>query len=212
LTAVTIVWLVAIEIVASALGGYLTGRLRTKWVSIHSDEVYFRDTANGFLAWSVSLVLSVTFLVSAAATMVGAARPAHTQEEASSEAMVPHAYFVDRLLRSDKFGAGTAVGGAGSTEAEVSRIVGNALDHDRLTPEDQNYLGRLVAARTGMSTAEAEKQVSETIAAAREADNEMRKEAARLLLWLFLSLLMGALSASYAAILGGRRRDHVIAV
>src|SRR5277367_3315556 len=44
-----IVWLILIEIIASALGGYLTGRLRTKWAVIHSDEVHFRDTANGFL-------------------------------------------------------------------------------------------------------------------------------------------------------------------
>src|ERR1700681_4507323 len=43
-----IVWLILIEIIASALGGYLTGRLRTKWALIHTDEVYSRDTANGF--------------------------------------------------------------------------------------------------------------------------------------------------------------------
>src|SRR5580658_1417393 len=70
-TAAAIVWLVLIEIIASALGGYLTGRLRTKWAVIHTDEVFFRDTANGFLAWAVALVISVTLLASAAATMVG---------------------------------------------------------------------------------------------------------------------------------------------
>src|SRR5580704_3709832 len=69
--AVAIVWLILIEIIASALGGYLTGRLRTKWTLVHTDEVYFRDTANGFLAWAVALVLSITFLASAAASMVG---------------------------------------------------------------------------------------------------------------------------------------------
>jgi hypothetical protein len=66
-----IVWLILIEILASALGGYLAGRLRTKWTVIHTDEVYFRDTASGFLAWSVALVISVTFLASAAVSMVG---------------------------------------------------------------------------------------------------------------------------------------------
>src|ERR1700687_1424201 len=66
-----IIWLILIEVVASALGGYLTGRLRSKWALIHTDEVYFRDTANGFLAWAVALVISVTFLTSAAASMVG---------------------------------------------------------------------------------------------------------------------------------------------
>src|SRR5581483_6277376 len=45
-----VIWLVFMELIASAFGGYLTGRLRTKCTSIHNDEVYFRDTANGFLA------------------------------------------------------------------------------------------------------------------------------------------------------------------
>ena len=65
-----IIWLILMQIIASALGGYLTGRLRTRWALIHTDEVYFRDTANGFLAWAVALVISVTFLASAAASMV----------------------------------------------------------------------------------------------------------------------------------------------
>ena len=49
-----IVWLIVMEILSSAMGGYLAGRLRTKWASIHSDEVYFRDTAHGFLAWATA--------------------------------------------------------------------------------------------------------------------------------------------------------------
>src|SRR5580658_2022650 len=68
-----IVWLIFIEVIASALGGYLTGRLRTKWTIIHTDEVYFRDTANGFLAWAVALLISVIFLTTAAGFMVGRA-------------------------------------------------------------------------------------------------------------------------------------------
>src|SRR5579859_847741 len=40
-----IVWLVFSEVMAAALGGYLTGRLRVRWVLTHSDEVHFRDTA-----------------------------------------------------------------------------------------------------------------------------------------------------------------------
>jgi hypothetical protein len=46
---VAIIWLIIIQIVGSAMGGYLAGRLRTKWATIHTDEVYFRDTAHGFL-------------------------------------------------------------------------------------------------------------------------------------------------------------------
>src|SRR6202158_5726148 len=67
-----IVWLIFSQIIASAMGGYLAGRLRTKWVNIHSDEVYFRDTAHGFLAWAVGIVITAAFLASAATSIVGA--------------------------------------------------------------------------------------------------------------------------------------------
>jgi len=66
-----IVWLIVSQIIASAMGGYLAGRLRTKWVNIHTDEVYFRDTAHGFLVWAVGLVITAAFLASAATSMVG---------------------------------------------------------------------------------------------------------------------------------------------
>src|ERR1700677_1264753 len=80
-TTVAIAWLILIEVIASALGGYLTGRLRTKWALVHPDEVYFRDTANGFLAWAVALVISVTLLASAAASMAGGIAQTPTSPE-----------------------------------------------------------------------------------------------------------------------------------
>ena len=51
----TIVWLALTQLLASGMGGYLAGRLRTKWVETHTDEVYFRDTAHGFLAWAIAI-------------------------------------------------------------------------------------------------------------------------------------------------------------
>src|SRR5579871_5086957 len=42
LGAAAIAWLIATEVISSGLGGYLTGRLRTKWARVHSDEVFFR--------------------------------------------------------------------------------------------------------------------------------------------------------------------------
>jgi hypothetical protein len=49
--AAAIAWLIIIQIIASGMGGYLAGRLRTKWATIHTDEVHFRDTAHGFIVW-----------------------------------------------------------------------------------------------------------------------------------------------------------------
>ena len=66
-----IVWLIVTQAIAAGLGGYLAGRLRTKWARVHGDEVYFRDTAHGFLVWAVGVVITVAFLASAASSIVG---------------------------------------------------------------------------------------------------------------------------------------------
>ena len=82
------IWLIITQWLASALGGYLTGRLRTKWVGIRTDEVFFRDTAHGFLAWALATVLIATFFAvaaSAAATVPEAAANAATVSAEAAE-------------------------------------------------------------------------------------------------------------------------------
>ena len=66
-----VVWLIATQAIAAGLGGYLAGRLRVKWATVHTDEVYFRDTAHGFLVWAVAAVITAAFLTSAASSIVG---------------------------------------------------------------------------------------------------------------------------------------------
>ena len=66
-----ILWLAFTQIIAYGMGGYLAGRLRTKWVSVHSDEVYFRDTAHGFLTWALASLLCATLLASVIGSIVG---------------------------------------------------------------------------------------------------------------------------------------------
>ena len=68
----TIVWVTVVQLLASVLGGYLAGRLRTRWITVHTDEVYFRDTAHGFLAWAVATLLMATLLSSAIGTALSA--------------------------------------------------------------------------------------------------------------------------------------------
>src|SRR3984885_1234554 len=92
-----IVWLILMQVMSSSMGGYLAGRLRTKWASIHTDEVYFRDTAHGFLAWAVALVITAAFLASAATTMVGASVSSKGESgNQISQSSNPNAYFVDK--------------------------------------------------------------------------------------------------------------------
>ncbi|HEY6340447.1 MAG TPA: hypothetical protein VIY49_03060 [Bryobacteraceae bacterium] len=214
--AVAIVWLIVIEIIASAFGGYLTGRLRTKWTLIHTDEVFFRDTANGFLAWAVALVVSVAFLASAGAYMAGSAIQPRAEEETAAAVSSPNMYFADMLFRSGRPSAetpGAQTPGAQTsdtaTRAEAARILTNDLRQSQVPAADRDYLAGLVAGQTGMSQPEAEQRVSDVLSQARQAEDAARKATAHLLLWLFLSLLLGAFSASYAATVGGRQRDHV---
>src|ERR1700722_15058954 len=70
-----VVGLVVIQWLSSGVGGFLTGRLRTKWVSVHTHEVFFRDTAHGLLAWSLATVAGALMFASVTASGVsGVAR------------------------------------------------------------------------------------------------------------------------------------------
>src|SRR6202034_1274624 len=50
-------YLIVIAMLSSSIGGYIAGRLRSQWVGVHADEVYFRDTAHGFVAWALASVV-----------------------------------------------------------------------------------------------------------------------------------------------------------
>ena len=67
----TILWLSFTQLTASAMGGYLAGRLRTRWTELHTDEVYFRDTAHGFLAWALASLATAALLSSVIGSILG---------------------------------------------------------------------------------------------------------------------------------------------
>jgi hypothetical protein len=123
---VAAVWLIVIQWLASALGGYLTGRLRTKWVGIRTDEVFFRDTAHGFLAWALATVLiAVFFALAAAATAtipqaaVGAASVSAEAAEQARRAAANFSFFTALSLLIGAFigGVSGALGGYHRDEA-----------------------------------------------------------------------------------------------
>jgi hypothetical protein len=201
-----IIWLVVSEIIASAMGGYLAGRLRTKWVNIHTDEVYFRDTAHGFLVWAVGLVITAGFLASAATSIMGGVAQTSAVARPTAD---PNAYFVDTLLRSDIPSSGQ---NDATLRAEVGTIFANGILQPDFRPTDKTYLAKLVAARTGLSEPEAENRVSEIFAEVRQSADTARKAGAHLSYWTFFALLVGAFCASYAATIGGKQRDHVVIV
>jgi hypothetical protein len=205
-----IVWLILTQILASAMGGYLAGRLRTKWTDVHTDEVYFRDTAHGFLVWAVGLVLTAAFLASAATSLAGgpAQRSTNGATVAAAEpgTLNPNSYFVDTLLRSNNFPQDR---NDLSVRGDVERIFSHSLAQGMMPPSDKTYLGQLVSARTGLTQADAENRVSDVFGEAQQSADRTRKALAHLSLWIFIALLSGAFCASFAATIGGRQRDYV---
>jgi hypothetical protein len=154
-----ILWLIVVQIIAFGIGGYLAGRLRTKWVEVHTNEVYFRDTAHGLLVWSVGVVITAAFLASATMSVLG-----RTQPTTAQGSLDPNAYYVDMLLRSPA----TPVNDA-PLRAEIARILDRSLQQSEANAADQNYLSQVVAARTALSRREAETRVSNVLTQARQA-------------------------------------------
>lgn len=198
-----IVWFVVVQAIASAMGGYLTGRLRTKWVAVHTDEVYFRDTANGFLSWAVALVLTVSFLTTAAGFMAGGGPRTAASNNNPTAVSTFSGYYVDALFRSQPPKV-TPV----EVESEAGRILDHVLATTDASPSEADYLAQLVTANTGMNAADSQRRVSTVLTDARQAEDTARKAIAHALLSIFLALLLGAFCASFGATVGGRQRDH----
>ncbi|SEQ38519.1 hypothetical protein SAMN05216548_104146 [Faunimonas pinastri] len=228
-TAGAAAWLVFVLWISSGLGGYLTGRLRTKWSNMHGDEVFFRDTAHGFLSWAVATVIGVVFLASAATSIVGGAahsvstvlggaaqgatQAAGQQAGQNSGAGEATGYFVDSLFRSPNPDPNA---NAADVRAETTRILANSAANGEVSPADKAYLSQLVAQRTGLSQPDAQKRVDDVLGQvnaakekAKKAADEARKAASAAAMGSFLALLIGAFIASAAAALGGRHRDEI---
>jgi hypothetical protein len=204
------IYLCVVAILASTVGGYLAGRLRTKWTGLHTNEVVFRDTAHGFLAWAFATVISAAFLGSATTTIVGGTAAGATQAAAAPAPAsdTQTGYFVDALFRTDA-PAGQPAGDPAAQRAEASRIFAKSIHDGSLNPADRAYLAKLVSARTGLAPADAEKRVNEVDTNMRNALDAARRAAAHLALWLTASLFLGAFAASLAALEGGQLRDGV---
>jgi hypothetical protein len=209
------VYLVIVAVMSSAVGGYLAARLRTRWVGLHTNEVFFRDTAHGFIAWAFATLLSAGVLGAATTHIVaGAASGVGAAAGQAAQSVNPSQVYVDRLFRSDAPatpGAAAPLAAAADNDAaraEVTRLWTSAFGQNAdLAPADRTYVARLVAVRTGMSQTDAEKRVNDVIAEAKAAADRARSAAAKLAFWLTASLLFGAFAASLAAVESGQLRD-----
>ncbi|TGQ63462.1 MAG: hypothetical protein E5V49_12635 [Mesorhizobium sp.] len=223
-------WLVVVQWLSAGVGGYLTGRLRAKWVNVHTDEVYFRDTAHGFLAWALATLLVAGVLgsalssalgsgVQAASTVasgaaVGASSAAASSGGPSTDNFL--GYFVDTLFRPADAATMAAPGqNDAAATGQATRILIASAANGEVSADDKTYLARLVASRTGLSEADTKTRVDTVLANVDAAKNKAkaaaeaaRKASATFALLGALSLVIGAFIASVAAAVGGTQRDE----
>ena len=207
----TAIWVIVTQWIAAGLGGYIAGRLRTRWIGTHTHEVFFRDTAHGLITWAVATILVAVVAAGSVRSAAGAAG------RAAADATTPGAvmpYDIDKLFRSTSTSAaaGTA---AAEARTEATHIVANAFANGSVPDSDRAYLTEQVAARTGGTVSEAQARVDAFISAVTQAQTKAKADAdaakkasAEASIFLALSMLIGAFIASVSAALGGRIRDQ----
>ena len=225
IAAVAILWIMIQQIGAFMIGGYVAGRLRSRWHETTEHEIEFRDGLHGALVWAVGLVIGAAMLMATAgaAARVGVEVAGKAVATASSTDAMDGV--LDTMLRpanvaqaqgAPPAGAPTArpqPSGAANTDntrAEVGRIMARSLANGSMTPQDRTYAAQIVAQRSGIPQPEAEKRVAEALNSAREAADKARRAAVLAGFVTAAGLVVSFGAAWWAAMKGGQHRDNSI--
>jgi hypothetical protein len=222
LTLIGAIWLLMAQAFGFACGGYLAARMRSHFVDDASAEGRFRDGAQGFLVWSLGVVITALFVVlagfytastatNASANLVGAA--ANGSENGGPVTNTTD-YFVDMLFRpgpsTNAPAANDNAAVNNQSRAEAGRVLAHAVTQGQLSNDDRTYLAQLVSQRTGLSQDEAQQRVTnvenQERDSVKQAADKAAKAGAYLSFWTFMSLLFGAVAAVLGGILGGESR------
>jgi hypothetical protein len=199
----SILGITVISLLASALGGYLTGRLRTRWANTPQDEVFFRDTAHGFLSWSVATIGTAALLttvigtiisggiksgaaVAGGTTMVATTAVTALVDDKSKNANNPLPYLLDSMLRkstsvtnplsTDTVVSNKTRSSSRNNKGELTRIFIKAVTTSSLPEDDLKYAGQLVAQDAGIDQQTAEKRVETAFIALQTKLNQAEAE------------------------------------
>jgi hypothetical protein len=228
-------WTAIVQVVAFAIGGYVTGRVRNSWGSVVTHERRFRDGMHGFIVWALGLLVGAAIAVSAAGSLLRAgvqatatvaagtmnaatAATAAGGQRGATPAATPGDVAFDYLMRPGGVPAATAGAPppAANTPAQelrpsIVRTFADALGADSLPPADRTYLASLVVMRTGLSQADAEKRVDEAFQKAKDAETKARaaadkaRKASVLAAFLAAATLVIACAAACAGAVTGGR-------
>jgi hypothetical protein len=201
-TAAAAIWMIVVQWLSSALGGFLAGRLRVKWPGLHTHEVFFRDTAHGFLSWTLATLVMLGFFASALTA------PLHMPRYDKGGPEQTHMLdpYLSRLYRVSGTAEATPLTPAQHDESAL--LLAKGSGKTAMAGEDRAYLTHMVETHTGLSNADAEQRV-DTVTAELKADGDkMRKAMASATITAVLAMLVGAFIACVAAAIGGAKRDE----
>jgi hypothetical protein len=222
-----VLWAMVQQIGAFMVGGYVAGRMRSRWHEPTQHEVEFRDGLHGGLVWAVGIVIGAALLLATAgaAAKTGAELTGRTAGAVAISGGEPMDAVLDTMLRpatvaqapssssppSPAAATARARGlGADETRSEMARVLAAAAASGSLSEPNRNYLAQLVAQRSGLSQPEAERRVNEAFTAAREAADKARKAAILTGFVTAASLIISFGAAWWAAMRGGQHRDNAI--
>lgn len=223
IASLAVFWTIALQIGSLMIGGYVAGRVRTRWhESGHESE--FRDGLHGGLVWAVAIIFSAFLILAVAGVAVKTGAELAGKAASLTSVGDPMDSVLDALLRptvtADAAPANTSPSSSAGanaprareatpdeTRTEMSRVLASSPATGTLTPENRTYLARLVAQRTGVSQQEAEKRVDTAVNAARDAADKARRGAILTGFVTATGLILSLGAAWWAAIRGGQHRD-----
>ncbi len=218
--AIAAFWAIAAQIASFLLGGYIAGRMRSRWSDAPAPEVEFRDGVHGLLVWALGVVIGAALLLAVAASLVrgGAELGAQAARAAATTTSPdPLGYYADVLLRQQSLSPPAASPGAtaaADARQEVLRVLQRSVAANQASDADKRYLALLVAQRSGLPPADAQKRVDQTLAEAtrvmREAADKARRSAVLAGLVTGVALLAALAAAWWAAQRGGEHRDNSV--
>lgn len=225
-----LLWAMMQQIGAFMVGGYVAGRMRSRWREPTQHEVEFRDGLHGGLVWAVGIVIAAALVMATAGAAAktgadlagraaGAVASTGDPMDAVLDSMLRPATVAQAASSSPPAAAATPPAAAASraraaggddSRSEMARLLASAVASGSLSEQNRNYLTQLVAQRSGLPQPEAERRVNEAFTAAREAADKARKAAILTGFVTAASLIVSFGAAWWAAMRGGQHRDNAI--
>ena len=206
-TSGALIWLAVVEILSAAVGGYVAGRLRTRWVDLHAHEV-ISATPQKAAHMGRGLCCDID-----PADVVGnfdCRQPSsYRRLKLRKRSQRARPLLHRQLVPLHASGVAVVCHRRCRSLATISLMFGSSFAEQELNEAIRNYVAEVVAAKKGMMHAAAQQFVTRSSNATRRPTDAARKAVAIRSIGCFAALLMGAFAASLAATYGGRQRDRV---